>query len=784
MLAVAASLPMLPNSALAFAGISVTESCAALTVTPQRFVRHRDQAISYRISNNFIARYPDDFSQYLVEDAARWWQDYISGFLWTDDIHDRFSYYRKDNNSAVYELKSVLMHEFGHAMGMQHSDACYYNINGATNMPWLSNHRSIGGGNVAVQPTVGPELMNETWVYSSPGAKSNAPIDGYNRTPGLDGFEFVNYAYPFSPLSLVKTNNAGQDILIDSTDVGSSGGQTSYPGGFTPIVNGDTNQGWYMDGVNIWVGNNIGIRNRTESWYIENTTGAEINQITLRVNGSSTRRAISETAPAAFDQFNVGNTSSPEQLIYGWTTPFNNRWQPGNVGWLIAEVDVHDWVVQEALAWVNSNEVYELALPGIVPVVPWGLTTPETPPPGQIGGFQIPTDAPSEPTPVPNAIELIAPSFPPQPSGKRGFQLVLPQVPGIQIQQLELLVLDWDETELMMRQDAAQRNQQLLREFDNRRRTVIDLLRPFRGSSQRPLQPADIGLHPDERLLIKTNDNPRAQRAPLAGELPLDLADRYTYALRLVSTTAAGRVTTLSLPEMTTYNGANLARCSAASDAASCCPTSMSNPLTVTAPQWHSGDLRQPACIVAAGNDQQLELKGGHGHLLAAGDGKDHVVDHNGSSVIILGAGDDHYQTTGSSGSRVIAGAGNDRLEGSVGDDDHDGGAGDDWLISGPGNDQVIGGPGDDVIDSGDGNDWVAPGSGVNTVDAGNGDDMVVVMHACEIEAGSTLRGGSGIDTLILPVSRSKALALGLIFSGFEKISENIHRDSYFADCE
>jgi hypothetical protein len=423
--AVIAAASFAPETAFAFAGIPDDFSCTDFIDNPQDFARHRQADITYRISNNFKARYPDDFSQYLVRDVVELWEVYVGGVTpWNQDIADRFSYYRRDPSSVVYELKSILSHEFGHAIGMQHSDACFYNTNDATGMPYNLNFR-LSGSVFSVQATVGPETMNEVPTASSPGVKASGPIDGYFRTPGRDELEFMAAAYPFQSIDFVETNANSQVILFDSTDADDSGGQTSFQQ-TTDTSPSDPQQGQFLDQVKVWIGNNIGVRNRLESWNIENFTGFDIRQITLRVDGTSTVRAVFENAPPFFTNFGASRQSSPEQVIFGWSTPPAGPWPPMGSGTLALRADVHDWTIAEALMWANSNQAFPLAVAYYEPQTPWAFATPNTAPPHIAPAYTADPSLLPEQTPPPDDIELIPPATDIGPGIVRGFKAVLP----------------------------------------------------------------------------------------------------------------------------------------------------------------------------------------------------------------------------------------------------------------------------------------------------------------------------------------------------------------------
>ena len=81
----------------------------------------------------------------------------------------------------------------------------------------------------------------------------------------------------------------------------------------------------------------------------------------------------------------------------------------------------------------------------------------------------------------------------------------------------------------------------------------------------------------------------------------------------------------------------------------------------------------------------------------------------------------------------------------------------------------LVGGAGSDVLTGSNTRpDVLIPGSGVDVVNAGGGDDVVRILAECELERGKKLRGGPGMDTLVIPVSASELAARGVQVSGFE----------------
>ena len=147
-----------------------------------------------------------------------------------------------------------------------------------------------------------------------------------------------------------------------------------------------------------------------------------------------------------------------------------------------------------------------------------------------------------------------------------------------------------------------------------------------------------------------------------------------------------------------------------------------------------------------------------NGDLVITGDGGDNtvtIINNNGTTTVtyaglppvtfptgdilqivaVLGDGDDTIQVTGFNVPVDIdGGAGDDNLDGSLGDDRLVGGPGNDILDGDAGNDVMIGGAGSDTITGGAGDDLIKGGSGSDSLFGGSGADVI--------------RGGGGADSL------------------------------------
>lgn len=753
--------------------------CADFINTPERYRRLPSGQVTFRLTQNFIDRYPDPFSQYLVADSARLLTDFMSThkYSWINDIQSREHYLKLDYNHTYYGLKGILLHEFSHVMGMQHNDGCYYNTNQETGEPWLSNYHLIGGGNVGVIEPNGLEILNGT------------PVADF-ITPGNDVFDFFTYAYPFQSVHFTHTSSNNQVVRVDSTNADPLGGQVNISG--TERINpDDSDQGWHITDANLWVGYDNFILYNYNTWYIENTSGHDIHQVTLRVNGTSTRKPIFEDSPDAFTHLGIGTTSSPEQLIYGWSTPSGHSWPaPGGIVGIPGgnpntepprfslELDAEDTVVQEALMWHHSNQAFEIPIPTVQSIMPWGFS-PNTPAIESAAPYALSSLPLTESTPVPDNIEMQSLPITPNPNGtRREFRLTVPQVEDMVFKNIDLLPLSWREAEIFMHQSTQQRSSNLSKQFIENDDKLQKMLPAHQHNTTH-----SIGFRKDPSLFILDHNSERVQRIPLSKRFKIDFNDDTTYAVRVILSSPAGQVYFYTLPEMNRYMGSRKARCAISGDPESCCPYEMREPVLVNH-NWNSKGLSKSSCIVGGKMNDSIVLNGRKPHLLATGDGNDKVKVERSGSTVQLGQGNDYFETAHGVAAHVNGGSGKDTFITSNQSDYIDGGDGNDTLISGEGDDVLIGGNGENKILAGPGDDTIYPGRGYSQVDAGKGNDRVIYTHPCELDFGAKITGGSGKDTLLLPITLSKAKELGLEIEDFENIVEEVKRDSVISSCD
>ena len=152
---------------------------------------------------------------------------------------------------------------------------------------------------------------------------------------------------------------------------------------------------------------------------------------------------------------------------------------------------------------------------------------------------------------------------------------------------------------------------------------------------------------------------------------------------------------------------------------------------------------------VLEGYDTAVWFKGQEGGDKLIGSGKNDVLEGGFDNDIILGGeGDD----------TLYGNEGNDYLVGNAGDDEIWGGVGDDYLVGNAGDDEIWGGVGDDTLYGNEGNDDLVGNAGDDEIWGGVGDDI--------------LFGGDGEDTVIFIGAREDySIAWSASTSTFKVVS-------------
>ena len=145
---------------------------------------------------------------------------------------------------------------------------------------------------------------------------------------------------------------------------------------------------------------------------------------------------------------------------------------------------------------------------------------------------------------------------------------------------------------------------------------------------------------------------------------------------------------------------------------------------------------------------QDWENRSGYDPLLDAappqeGDGS------GGAGIAPPAFGDEGFWVGTAMDDLIVAGGGDDWLDGEAGEDVLHGGAGDDFIDAGQGADRIYGDAGDDVLIGGAGDDHLDGGQGDDQIDGGSGDDLLIGGAGCDIfNFDLAAPGATGADTI------------------------------------
>jgi hypothetical protein len=191
------------------------------------------------------------------------------------------------------DLRTVAVHEIGHALGAQHSDACWFNSQNGPGTPGLQinqNYRQQLGG-FARLITKGFENMNEGFATPNwDGSQKPAAglKDGeYARNLSFDERLYLQYAYGDEQIRFVEVSqNSTADIVITSTFVSGTALGTGGPDATELWDPNDTSQGNRITASGFWINSVATVATSTQSWSFGNLTGKHLDRLSVRTTGT------------------------------------------------------------------------------------------------------------------------------------------------------------------------------------------------------------------------------------------------------------------------------------------------------------------------------------------------------------------------------------------------------------------------------------------------------------------------------------------------------------------
>jgi hypothetical protein len=721
---------------------------ADLLERPEQWARFPQGTISWKMSAGFSAAFSDSYSRYLIRETIHDLEEEAAAFVQFGAAYPLHSYRKPEIPGEIYDLRSVILHEFGHALGLQHADAAAYN----TSMwnppsPYDLNFRLDPYLQIINVATFGGEVMNEGFS-SIPGQKGPKGLDAgaYNRVLSQDESMAFIYAYGanFHFEEVAVEDDA--DITLNAYSSPGNGnlGQAG-PDKTEQIDDDDVSKGWNItkSSLTVNVGKALGYNSLERLFTYVGGQAQPLVRIHLVVRGTSSDEPVSSksSGPHAFQKaVRLPEEAEPELASYVFSEPKSGGVPENAEVEFSLELDVDDWVVELALG-ENDSGYFEIPIVDLQPEL--GLSL----------GADVPTPATGIPDGIlPSAAPPVA-FHVPLSAGQQS--PLAPAQPAVTLRAAGHAPVDLETIELF----------ELAPSFVLNGGVIDDaLLDDMAARGERRSSTLNRRMLPGQRLRVLVADlQPGRASAPPAALGPM--------AIRTTTRNATGvleMVTLAGIPQgMPSLDGT----CDVYGTPASCC-------------RWSAAPL-----VFGIANDV---LGAATADCITTGDGDDSVTSalaFGGTQRVALGAGDDvfiagpglsrafggagHDVIFGDARGRLVAGGGdgNDELIGTDEGDELRGGPGADRLEGGPGNDVLHGNQGDDAIWGNGGDDEIVPGAGADSVFAGGGDDRVLITR-CAAWQPKHLDGGEGHDALVIPISFAALRRAGTIVSGFEKIIE------------
>jgi len=364
-LGVVACLAAMPSAALGFGTFTGVDPSgfSDLATNANDFASWDQVALTYRFDASFDTNWPNALVKNQVRLAFSQWD---TANATADGAV--YSYGRANGWQAFGDIRSIVVHELGHVIGMHHPDQAH-----AANRNW----QQAGGGVVAVADQ-NNEVMR-SWI--NPG--------DYNHVLSHDELDAFNYMYGHD-LNFTEAPGGVANIVISAYNPGDPNNWASGGGNIQYRTPGNHAAGMrFVDGfvnLNLASGQPLGLRTLGINWDFQNAGGKPCRSFVVETNGTNNPTPIFHYDNNGVYEFNTFSTGAvdadhKDNLRHRWSNSAGGDIPAAEIIHVGLEQDVWDWSVVSAS--VNHPDGTSSAAP-LLSFHEWSNTivtgTPAAPP--------------------------------------------------------------------------------------------------------------------------------------------------------------------------------------------------------------------------------------------------------------------------------------------------------------------------------------------------------------------------------------------------------------------